>query len=171
MGVVRFVAGPLYTALALAWRHLCTVLARTPWSAFAFPGADIDTFFTASRLISLRTYLSTTPNPNDTVSPPLDEIPIPYPHPLHNRRFAAFFFRSTDASATIPLPPVSLVVYLDDILSSRGHDPPGVELHRSNRTVVREGIVNVARSQVPDLIVNVSFTAHSFPALRMQHIP
>ena len=56
-----------------------------------------------------------------------------------------------DASATVPLITIGLIVHFNDVLACARDNPPGIEVHTRDRVVVCKGIVDGAGAEIPYL--------------------
>jgi len=99
------------------------------------------------------TTTSTGPDPHRPRFPSLDQEPILDPNALDDiaRRLRLGIYVQRSARPTIPLVPISLIIDLDDALSSSSADPTGVEHHARDGAVVGKGIEDGAGAEVPDL--------------------
>lgn len=89
---------------------------------------------------------SASPSPNDTVFAAFNEVSVLQSDALDVGCVAA------NASTTVPVVTIGLVVDLDDIFSSRSHNSSRVEHHASDRFVVSKGVINRSSPEIPYLI-------------------
>lgn len=86
---------------------------------------------------------SACPNAHHPILPPLRQIPVLDPHPLHTA-LPSFI-------PAIPMSPISLIVDLRHGLTDCSDDAPRVEHHARDWIIVGIGVVDGAGSEVPDL--------------------
>ena len=89
------------------------------------------------------------PNTNSAVSTPLGQVTISYSYTLDNSGRFPLFRRN--ASTTVPLPALYLIIHLDHVLSGGADDPPGVKHHARDWIVVGISIINRASAEIPNL--------------------
>lgn len=90
------------------------------------------------------------PCANDTIFPTFKQEAVFDPDPINDAGLSTFAHFKT--CATIPLPPVRLVVHFHDALARSSNDPSRVKHHACDRMVEGECVENRTRSQVPDLV-------------------
>ena len=101
-----------------------------------------------------RTASSAGPDTDLAASASFDHVAVLNPHPFNNARLDvvhAVFNADVGAYAAVPMAPVGLVVYLDDILAGSRHDVASVEHHAGDGVIIGVGVVDRAGAEVPYL--------------------
>jgi hypothetical protein len=96
----------------------------------------------------------TSPSGHGTILASLDEVTILQAHPLNGRRDRSFVV-DANASATVPVMAVGLIVDLDHIVAGGGNNTLGVKHHAGDRLFVGVGIVYGSSSEIPNLVSTV----------------
>lgn len=97
------------------------------------------------------------PDPHDPILPPLRQIPVFDPHPLHHTDPAIFFCTIISSTCTaIPVPSIRPVVDFRYRLTCRGNDAPRIEHHACDGIFVGVGIDDGACAEIPYLLSVVS---------------
>jgi hypothetical protein len=92
----------------------------------------------------------TTPNSHNTVSPPLNKIPILDPNPLNDSGGSTLLiFLYT--RPTIPMSPIGFIVDLSHRLARSRDDPSSIEHHAGDWVIVGKSVVNGTGAEIPYL--------------------